>query len=62
MDTNVEIYRENQRLKKENERLKKELEETKKSKKKEDTSSWDFHYNRHGDYEEQRRCFYGDFG
>lgn len=62
MATNVEIYRENQRLKKENERLKKEIEETKKSKKKEDTNGWDFHYNGHGDYEEQRRCFYGDFG
>lgn len=62
MASNVEIYRENQRLKKENERLKKEIEKTKKSKKKEDTSAWDFHYNGHGDYEEQRRCFYGDFG
>lgn len=27
-----------------------------------DSSAWDFHYSGHGDYEEERRCFYGDFG
>ena len=26
-----------------------------------DSSAWDFHYSGHGDYEEERRCFYGDF-
>ena len=26
-----------------------------------DSSVWDFHYSGHGDYEEERRCFYGDF-
>lgn len=36
----------------------------KKTKKKtdDDNSAWDFHYSGHGDYEEERRCFYGDFG
>ena len=32
------------------------------AKKKSDSSAWDFHWNGHGDYEESRRCFYGDFG
>ena len=27
-----------------------------------DSRAWDFHYGGHGDYEEERRCFYGDFG
>lgn len=27
-----------------------------------DSSAWDFHYDGYGNYEEQRRCFYGDFG
>lgn len=31
-------------------------------KKSDDSSAWDFHYSGHGDYEEERRCFYGDFG
>lgn len=26
-----------------------------------DSGAWDFHYSGHGDYEEERRCFYGDF-
>ena len=26
-----------------------------------DLSAWDFHYSGHGNYEEERRCFYGDF-
>lgn len=26
-----------------------------------DSSAWDFHYSGHGDYEEERRCFYGDY-
>ena len=38
-------------------KLKKEL-----NNKNEDYSSWDFHWNGRGDYEEARRCFYGDFG
>lgn len=31
------------------------------SNKSNNTSAWDFHYSGHGDYEEERRCFYGDF-
>lgn len=26
-----------------------------------DNSGWDFHWDGRGDYEESRRCFYGDF-
>ena len=39
----------------ENEKLKEELE-------KDDPPGWDFHWDGRGDYEERRRCFYGDFG
>lgn len=48
------------KLLEENLRLKNEIKNLKNSKT-EDTSGWDFHYDGHGDYEEQRRCFYGNF-
>ena len=44
-------------LEDENKKLKEELEKLKKH----DTSGWDFHWDGRGDYEESRRCFYGDF-
>lgn len=47
------------RLRKENEDLKRKLNRERESS---NSSAWDFHYSGHGDYEEQRRCFYGDFG
>lgn len=46
-----------EKLKKEIERLKKENEKLKNF----DNSRWDFHWDGRGDYEESRRCFYGDF-
>ena len=49
-------------LEKENEELKKELEELKKEKEyNSNSSAWEFHWNGIGNYEEARRCFYGDF-
>ena len=45
------------KLKKENEKLKQQIEEMKKP----HSSAWDFHWDGKGDYEEARRCFYGDF-
>lgn len=49
-------------LEEENKKLKKQLKEKKKKKSESSSSAWDFHWNGHGDYEEARRCFYGDFG
>ncbi len=50
------------KLKEENRKLKSQLRYYKnKGKSKEDNSSWDFHWDGRGDYEESRRCFYGDF-
>ena len=40
----------------------KKKQTTKKKTSSDDSSAWDFHFSGHGDYEEERRCFYGDFG
>lgn len=45
------------KLEKENKELKRKL----KAEKTRNDPAWDFHWNGHGDYEEARRCFYGDF-
>lgn len=47
-------------LEEENKILKKKLKK-KKNKKNENYSAWDFHWNGRRDYEESKRCFYGDF-
>jgi len=47
-------------LEEENKILKKKLKK-KKNRKNENYSAWDFHWNGRGDYEESKRCFYGDF-
>lgn len=49
-----------EKIKKLESEIKKLKEEIKN--KKDDTSNWDFHWDGRGDYEESRRCFYGDFG
>ena len=51
-------------LKKENKKLKSQVYYYKNKDKKKDSSSsaWDFHYSGHGDYMEEMRCFYGEFG
>jgi hypothetical protein len=61
MNTNIE--KELELLKEENKKLKKELKKTKKKSQSSESSSsnWDFHWDGRGDYEESRRCFYGDF-
>ena len=60
---NTDIEKELELLKEENKKLKKELKETKKKSQSSESSSsaWDFHWDGRGDYEESRRCFYGDF-
>ena len=45
-------------LEKENEELKIKLETERDS----HSDAWDFHWDGRGDYEEAKRCFYGDFG
>ena len=61
MNTNTE--KELELLKEENKKLKKELRKIKKKSQSSESSSssWDFHWDGRGDYEESRRCFYGDF-
>ena len=62
MNTNTE--KELELLKEENKKLKKELKKAKKksqSSNESSSSAWDFHWDGRGNYEESRRCFYGDF-
>ena len=60
---NTDTEKELELLKEENKKLKKELRKTKKKSQSSESSSsaWDFHWDGRGDYEESRRCFYGDF-
>ena len=44
-------------LEKENEELKRELKTERDSY----SDAWNFHWDGRGNYEEARRCFYGDF-
>ena len=50
-----------EKLELENKELKRKLR-SKPRHKEEDYSSWEFHWDGRGDYEEARRCFYGAFG
>lgn len=52
---------ENKRLKEQVKKLKKENERLKKSLEIERSDAWDFHYSGHGNYEQERAGFYGDF-
>lgn len=48
------------KLEDENKKLKEKLEKLERHEK-HDSPGWDFHWDGRGDYEESRRCFYGDF-
>ena len=51
MNENEEL----EKLRKENEELKKQIKNSS------NDSTWDFKWDGRGNYEESRRCFYGDF-
>lgn len=57
------LKREIELLREENKKLKEQLNEQHSNSNcsYSNSDAWDFHWDGHGDYEESRRCFYGDF-